>query len=96
MKRNLIWAFVIALSVLSGDLRADTVVFDFNNGTAFDGGVAAGATMSVTGMTDTVVATSVGVFAPEFIEPMPGVFELTGATIDATRATAATICSACS
>ena len=31
MKRNLIWAFVIALSVLSGDLRADTVVFDFNN-----------------------------------------------------------------
>ena len=86
MKRNLIWAFVIALSVLSGDLRADTVVFDFNNGTAFDGGVAAGATMSATGMTDTVVATSVGVFAPEFTEPMPGVFELTGATIDATTA----------
>ena len=86
MKRNLIWAFVIAFSMLSGHLRADTVVFDFNNDTAFDGNATAGATMSATGMTDTVVATSVGVFAPEFTEPMPGVFELTGATIDATTA----------
>ena len=55
--------------MLSGHLRADTVVFDFNNDTAFDGNATAGDTMSATGMTDTVVATSVGVFAPEFIEP---------------------------
>ena len=84
MKRNLIWVFVIAFSMLSSDLRADTVVFDFDNDTAFDDNAAAGATMSAMGETDTVVATSVGVFAPEFIEPMPGVFELSGATIEAT------------
>ena len=83
MKCNLIWGFVIAFSMLSGHLRADTVVFDFDNNTAFDNNAPAGTTMSATGMTDTVVLTSVGVFAPQFIEPTPGVFELTGLTIEA-------------
>lgn len=83
MKRNFIWAFVIACSFLSNSLSADTVVFDFNNMTEFDGNAPAGTTMSATGATDTVVMTSVGVFAPEFEEVSPDVFQLTGNTIAA-------------
>lgn len=84
MRRNLIWAFVIAISMLSSEVRAqDTVLFDFNNNTEFDNSAMAGVTMSAMGATDTVVMTSLEVLAPEIEETMPDVFVLTGNTISA-------------
>ena len=70
-------AAIATLSV-AATAKADIVVFDFNNGTAFDGNAGPGTVFSATGDTDTVVVTLVDVFAPEIVDNM-----LTGNTVTA-------------
>jgi hypothetical protein len=51
---------------LSGTAQATILIFDFNNGTAFDNPAGVGATMSSTTGGETVVATTVDILTPEY------------------------------
>ena len=74
--------WLLVLVGYEGSLPAQTITFDFNNGTAFDNNAGVGASMMASNGVTTVVMTTVDLLAPEYEESPDGsgIFVPTGNT----------------
>ena len=93
MRRNFIWALLIALSVvMSSNANADLVLFDFRDDdtsdpdldplVAFDGGSGGGG-VGANATIDGLTLTTVDILAPEFVDDGMGSFMLSGTILSA-------------